>query len=205
MVISILSNYEQIKGIIKLNYNHYYNDVLLEVINNNKISSKLKENFELDGDFLREDIGSMLYYFGYLTIDSFNKESLEYNFILPNKIITDVFNNYFNKLLNSNNIEIDNNEVIEALEEMAINGNIDRITNIIRDTLNKFSNRMYIGFSEKVIQSMYLMLLKYNNALKSAKEQIDKYDKKDRIKSRNKKMLKYVVIFIGDEYKIYEM
>ena len=239
---------------VQLNYNHNYNDVLLEVINKKKISSKLKEKFELSDDFLREDIISMLYYFGYLTIDSFNKDKKEYNFILPNKIITEVFNNYFNTLLSSNNIEIDNNVVIEALTEMAELGKIDSITNIIRDTLNKFSNRMYIGFSEKVIQSMYLMLLKYNNAfrvfdelevyegyvdlilfgdnelsnydimielkyikkdnlkektiehtLARAKEQIDKYDKDDKIKSRNKKMLKYVVIFVGDEYQIYEI
>ena len=161
---NILSNYKQIESIIKLNYNNNYNDVLLEVMNNELISSKLKENFELDEDFLRDDIVSMLYYFGYLTIDSYSND--KYNFVFPNKIITDVFNNYFKTLLSKNKIEIDNRDVIEAVNEMARSGKIDTLTNIVKDILEEFSNRIYIGFSEKVLQCMYLMLLKDNNAFR---------------------------------------
>ena len=161
---NILSNYKQIESIIKLNYNNNYNDVLLEVMNNELISSKLKENFELDEDFLRDDIVSMLYYFGYLTIDSYSND--KYNFVFPNKIITDVFNNYFKNILTDNDITIDHTRTLEVIEDMAKTGTIDKLNLLVEDTLKEFSNRIFIGINEKTIQCIYVMLLKNNNIFK---------------------------------------
>ena len=161
---NILSNYKQIESIIKLNYNNNYNDVLLEVMNNKLISSKLKENFELDTRFSRDDIVSMLYYFGYLTIDSYSND--KYNFVFPNKIITDVFNNYFKNILTDNDITIDHTRTLEVIEDMAKTGTIDKLNLLVEDTLKEFSNRIFIGINEKTIQCIYVMLLKNNNIFK---------------------------------------
>lgn len=81
---NIVPNYEQIANIIKLKNNNYYKEILDEILKKKEIISELKSNFSLDLN--RDDIVSMLYYFGYLTINgsSYGKNLI---FSVPNNMI----------------------------------------------------------------------------------------------------------------------
>ena len=94
---NIISNYEQLGNIIKLQNNNYYKDVLDTILKNKEIISNLKVNFSLDCDLEKDDIISLLYYFGYLTIKEKNIYNNTIIFRVPNKIMNEVYNDYFLK------------------------------------------------------------------------------------------------------------
>ena len=64
--VNIAFNYGKVENLIKLYGNNYYKDILNELFKTDKISGSLKEKFNLEYDFTKDDIISLLYYFGYL-------------------------------------------------------------------------------------------------------------------------------------------
>jgi len=155
---NIISNYEQLGNIIKLQNNNYYKEVIDSILKTKEISGKLTVNFSLDTKLKKNDIISLLYYFGYLTI---NKEDMSGDLVfrVPNNVMNDVYNEYFLSLLSDINIEIEDKLLREAVNEMIQFGSIDKLTNYVTEILKKSDNRMFMKFDEKYIQATYFALL----------------------------------------------
>ena len=155
---NIISNYEQIKNIISLGD---YKQILDDIYDNNEIISTLTTNFDLNDEFNRDDIISLLYYFGYLTIKEEEIIST-YKFTIPNKVIKTVYSNYYISILKEYNVITESDKETEAIKEILNNGKIDKFCEYVSYLLKMADNRIYINFKEKDLQiMMYAILTKY--------------------------------------------
>ena len=155
---NITPNYEQIANIIKIQNNGYYKEILGTILKQKEIISELRSNFSLDLSLNRDDIVSLLYYFGYLTIykDSYGKNLI---FRVPNNIINEVYNGYFISMLKDIDINIKKDKIIEIIKEIVETGKIDKVSEYVSEILKLSDNRIFMKFDEKYIQLLYFSLL----------------------------------------------
>ncbi len=158
---NITVNYEKIGNIVKLENNKYYESLLNELLKNGEISGELKTKFNLEEDFSYDDIISLLYYFGYLTIKE--SEFIGLRFKIPNQVMKYTYNNYFIKILRDYNIDIGTSRINELVEEIVKTGKIDKLNKYVSEILEKSSNRIFMNFDEKYVQIVYNSLLMNNN------------------------------------------
>ena len=158
--VNIAFNYGKVENLIKLYGNNYYKDILNELFKTDKISGSLKEKFNLEYDFTKDDIISLLYYFGYLTIDKITYGGIIFK--IPNYIMKETYGNYFLKILRDMDIEISVAEKDIYLKELLLEGKINYLTKYIEKILAKVDNRNFIKFDEKYIELMYFTLLMEN-------------------------------------------
>ena len=157
--INIAFNYGKVENLIKLYQNNYYQDILNDLFTTDTVTGILKEKFNLEYDFTRDDIISLLYYFGYLTIGKENIFDNSIQFKIPNQVMKETYNHYFVKILNDMKITFDSNYLRECYKELIVEGKINKITNYIKEILSKVDNRDFIQFDEKYIKLMYFTLL----------------------------------------------
>ena len=97
---------------------------------------------------------SMLYYLGYLTISGELVGVPE--LVIPNKVMKEIYADYFMQLMNQEaEFRIDNSANQEILIQLAKEGRIDKIVEILRIYLNNLSNRDLIKFDEKYIKLIF--------------------------------------------------
>ena len=164
---NIAFNYGKVENILKLQNNNFYKEIIDTIFKAGTISGELKPKFNLSVDFDKNDIISLLYYFGYLTIDRKEIYDDDTIFRVPNYVINETYHNYFQKLLRDINIDIDNSIVREAVKEMANDGKIDKLTNYVGKILKKSDNRIFMKFDERYIQTVYFTLLISNRLFNS--------------------------------------
>ena len=157
--INIAFNYGKVENLIKLYQNNYYQDILNDLFTTDTVTGILKEKFNLEYDFTKDDIISLLYYFGYLTIGKENIFDNSIQFKIPNQVMKETYNHYFVKILNDMKITFDSNYLRECYKELIVEGKINKITNYIKEILFKVDNRDFIQFDEKYIKLMYFTLL----------------------------------------------
>ena len=78
---------------LKLQNNSYYKEILDTILKTGTIMGVLKTNFNLVVNFKKDDFISLLYYFGYLTIDNKNENIDFVKFRIPNKVMNDLYYN----------------------------------------------------------------------------------------------------------------
>ena len=160
--VNIAFNYGKVENLIKLYRNNYYQDILNELFTTNTVSGVLKEKFNLEYDFTKDDIISLLYYFGYLTI----KKGLlgnSYLFKIPNYVMKETYTNYFVHILNEENITFNQDKLNECMYEILKQGKMNKLTNYISEILGYANKRTFIQFDEKYIQLLYFaMLMNYH-------------------------------------------
>ncbi len=157
---NIAVNYEKIGNLIRLENNKYYEDLLNELLKTSEISGELKTKFNLEEKFSKEDIISLLYYFGYLTINGFDIYLEKTIFKIPNQVMKDTYNNYFIAILEDNNIEFNDEEQKASIKEILETGKIEHISNYVSEILKESSNRIFMKFDEKYVQLVYDILLR---------------------------------------------
>ena len=157
--INIAFNYGKVENLIKLYQNNYYQDILNDLFTTDTVTGILKEKFNLEYDFTKDDVISLLYYFGYLTIGKENIFDNSIQFKIPNQVMKETYNHYFVKILSDMKITFDSNYLRECYKELIIEGKINKITNYIKEILSKVDNRDFIQFDEKYIKLMYFTLL----------------------------------------------
>ena len=156
---NIAFNYGKIGNLLRLQNNIYYTEILDNILKTGTISGRLKLKFNLELDFDYDDIISLLYYFGYLTIKESSYGS-NLKFTIPNYTMTELYTNYFLSILQSHNkVNINGNITDYFLEEIVKDGKIERISKYIEEILILSNNRTLINFDEKYIQLLYFSLL----------------------------------------------
>ncbi len=162
---NITANYEKIGNLIKLEDNKYYESLLNELLKTNGIIGELKTKFNLEVSFSKEDIISLLYYFGYLTINGYDIYLEKTIFKIPNKVMKDTYNNYFIAILEDNDIEFNDEERKASLKEILETGKIEHISNYVSEVLKECGNRIFMNFDEKYVQFVYDILLRKNKLI----------------------------------------
>ena len=156
---NIVVNYGKIDNLLRLQDNKFYKDIISDILDNGEITGVLKTQFNLAEDFVRDDIVSLLYYFGYLTIKEQNIIG-KIVFTIPNYVMKETYGNYFLKILRDMDVEIDTKVQDSGLMEIMTEGKIDIITNNISDILTRIDNRLFVNMSEKDIELLYFTLIK---------------------------------------------
>ncbi len=97
---------------------------------------------------------SMLYYLGYLTISGELVGIPELT--IPNKVMKEIYADYFMQIMDKEaEFRIDSRANQEILIQLAREGRIDKIVEILKIYLNNLSNRDLIKFDEKYIKLIF--------------------------------------------------
>ena len=73
--------------------------------------------------------------------------------------MTELYTNYFLKLLRDINIPINSSIMNETIKEIVLEGTIYKISKYIEDILKKSDNRIFMKLDEKYVQLLYFGLL----------------------------------------------
>ena len=151
---NIASDYSKIGKMLDLCKGENKLEILRKTVQGEAITSVLVEKFNPAIEFTETDMISMLYYLGYLTISGELVGVPE--LIIPNKVMKEIYADYFMQLMNQEaEFRIDNSANQEILIQLAKEGRIDKIVEILRIYLNNLSNRDLIKFDEKYIKLIF--------------------------------------------------
>ena len=149
---NIAANFEKLANLITLKNNPYSKEVLESLMQNKEIFSSITDKFNLAMDLNKKDILSMLFYFGYCTIKE-NRMGLDVTFKIPNYVMASVYNDYFLWLLKKDGIKINETKVEEAITELALDGKINKLCEIVEEYLSYIGNIAWQKYDEKYVKS----------------------------------------------------
>ena len=150
---NITSDYSKLGSMLELCKGEEREKVIEETISEEGIISEITQKFNPAMEFTKIDLVSMLYYLGYLTIVG---EEVGYPKLkIPNNVMKEVYAEYFLKILRKE-IDIDvNTNYIGIATEIALEGKIDKIIEMLKTYLKNLSNRDYVKFNEKYVKLIF--------------------------------------------------
>jgi hypothetical protein len=156
---NVASDYKAIMKLFNIGDSERNYKVLEELIENNSITGEIKDRYDLNQDFTRDDFITLIYSMGFITI----KEQVfgeEFEFQIPNYVIKILYFNYFAmELKKRNNLEIDS-DIKSLLRDLAL-GKIEPFNTQLNGVIKTLSNRDHYGLKEKHFQVITLSLLSF--------------------------------------------
>ena len=151
---NIASDYSKIGKMLDLCKGENRLEILRKTVQGEPIVNTIIEKFNPVIEFTENDMISMLYYLGYLTISGELVGIPELT--IPNKVMKEIYANYFMQIMEEEaNFKIDNTTNNEILREIAKEGKIDKMVETLKIYLNNLSNRDLIKFDEKYIKLIF--------------------------------------------------
>ena len=151
---NIASDYSKIGKMLDLCKGENRLEILRKTVQGEPIVNTIIEKFNPAKEFTENDMISMLYYLGYLTISGELVGIPELT--IPNKVMKEIYADYFMQMMDKEaEFRIDNNANQEILIQLAQEGRIDKIVEILKIYLNNLSNRDLIKFDEKYIKLIF--------------------------------------------------
>ena len=155
--VNIASDYSKVGKMLNLCKGENRLEILRKTVQGEPITNKIVKKFNPAIEFTEADMISMLYYLGYLTISG-EKLGLP-ELTIPNKVMKEIYAEYFMQIMNKEaEFRIDNTASQQILEEIALEGKIDKMVEMLRIYLNNLSNRDLIKFDEKYIKLIFYCL-----------------------------------------------
>ncbi|MCK8824189.1 AAA family ATPase [Fuchsiella alkaliacetigena] len=160
--INIASDYTKMGKLFSLKNKERNYQILEEILNGQTQKTTITRQFSLAKEFSKEDFLSLLYYLGFLTIDSFVLNMV--NLKVPNYVIKELYFDFFAKIIEKEgDYQLETIEIKESVIDIALEGKVDKFIKVIEKTLKKLSARDFIKFEEKYVKLLmlsYLMLSK---------------------------------------------
>ncbi len=175
--VNIASDYNKIRKQFEIESSSTHNwDMLRELLKNGHVLANITQQFSFDKTFGQEDLISMLFYLGMLTLA---KGGLERDmFKIPNLVIKGLYFNYFaDVLMRQANIHVDIADIKTDYEKMIFEDNPRYLLKWVELTLAGLSNRDKVGFDEKYVKSIFCAYLALGRSyyLDSEREVSQKY------------------------------
>ena len=156
--VNIASDYSKIGKMLSLCKGEDRISIIEKTIAGEGILTEIVQKFNPAMEFTERELVSMLYYLGYLTI--YEKKLGKAELKIPNKVMEEIYSSYFMKILDEKtNMQIEENEYNEILEEVALEGRIDKIVKLLQKYLKNLSNRDYQRFDEKYIKLIFYCIV----------------------------------------------
>ena len=166
---NIASDYSKIGKMLDLCKGENRLEILRKTVQGEPIINTIVEKFNPAIEFTEIDMISMLYYLGYLTISG-NLVGIP-ELTIPNKVMKEIYASYFMQLMNQEaEFRIDNSTNQEILIQLAMEGRIDKIVEVLRIYLNNLSNRDLIKFDEKYIKLIFYCIAMNINSYSTKSE-----------------------------------
>ena len=136
--VNIASDYSKLGKMLDLCKGEEREKVIEKTVSGEGIISEITAKFNPAMEFTEKDLVSMLYYLGYLTIEG---EEVGYPKLnIPNKVMKEIYSEYFLKIL-KDEISVDIIEnYSEMAREIALEGKIDKIVELLQKYLENLSN-----------------------------------------------------------------
>ena len=151
---NIASDYSKVGKMLDLCKGENKQEILRKTVQGEPIVNNIVKKFNPAIEFSETDMISMLYYLGYLTISRDLAGIPE--LVIPNKVMKEIYASYFMQLMDqSAEFRIDSSTNQEILIQLAMEGRIDKIVEVLRVYLNNLSNRDLIKFDEKYIKLIF--------------------------------------------------
>ncbi len=153
---NIASDYSKLGKMLDLCKGEEREKVIENTVSGTGIVSEIRQKFNPAMEFEEIDLISMLFYLGYLTIEG--DEAGYPKLKIPNNVMKEIYSEYFLKILKEE-IKIDvNTNYVEMAIEIAREGKIDKIVEVLRTYLKNLSNRDYQRFDEKYIKLIFFCI-----------------------------------------------
>lgn len=147
---NIASDYDKLAHMLDLCKGEEREKVIENTIAGENITSEITEKFNPAVEFGEKELVSMLFYLGYLTI----RDSIaDYPRLgIPNMVMKELYSSYFLKVLKGElNLSFSEN-FPEIGAEIALEGKINKITELLHKYLENLSNRDFVKFDEKYVK-----------------------------------------------------
>ena len=157
--INIISDYRKIEGYMNLCKEEGKMEILEKIAGGIPVEEKLIEKFNPEKDFKEQELISLLYYLGYITIAG--KGFTKSKFVVPNDVIRKIYLDYYMQYISKKakiNAEKIDTEAIN--EEILIYGKIEKLMEILGEYLIGLSNRDYRKFDEKYVKIILYTICK---------------------------------------------
>jgi hypothetical protein len=155
---NVASDYRTIERTVKLGQGEGP-PLLDELTDQQALSVKLTRQYSLSRGFGRDDVASLLFYLGLLTVSDEVAGKLRLR--VPNKVIDELFWDTV-RVLHSDRVGFDVplHEIGDAVHLLVTNGELAPLASLVEQYLAKLlSNRDLQGFRERELQIAFLMLL----------------------------------------------
>lgn len=206
---NIASDYSKLSKMLELCKGDRKKEILEKTVSGEGIVTEIIEKFNPETDSQEAEFSSMLFYLGYLTITE--EEAGYAKLCIPNKVMEELYSKYFLKVIEEDmNFEVSINYA-EIGREIALEGKIDKIVEIVRKYLNNLSNRDFQRFDEKYVKLIFYCIA-MNLKLFSVKSEPEfnrKYPDilivpRDTSKGYNAIMVEFKYLKIGEKDKLKE-
>ena len=206
---NIASDYKKLGNMLDLCKGEEREKIIEKTVSGEGIVSEITEKFNPAMEFGKKELVSLLFYLGYLTIANDVAGYPELG--IPNKVMKEIYSDYFLKVLRDEiKLEVEE-DYSEIATQIALEGKIDKIVEVMKRYLENLSNRDYMKFDEKYVKLIFYciaMNLKIFR-LKSEMEVQRKYPDillipKDRDKGYHAVMLEFKYLKKGEENKLQE-
>jgi Predicted AAA-ATPase/PD-(D/E)XK nuclease superfamily len=173
---NIASDYTKIRNIFKIQQREdAHLDTLRLLIDRGEITVDLTTEFSLTKNFNQNDLVSLLFYMGFLTIQSEVLGSLVFTF--PNYVIEKLYAEYFISIVEERaNLPIDNSKLSAAIRELALWGNPQHLYHQITDVITVLSSRDSKDFNEMSLKAIVVSQQKFyyvHSEYESEKQYVD--------------------------------
>ena len=156
---NIASDYGKIRNIFRIQKRETDNiDVLRTLSETGRVSAQLTDMFNFEKVFSQDDLVSLLFYMGFLTIEKADFAGTVFKF--PNFVIERLYSEYFVSFLQSQaHLPIDNSKMNASIRSMARTGNPQPFFDQISEILKNLSNRDAFHFNEISLKAILVSCL----------------------------------------------
>ncbi len=156
---NIASDYGKLRELFRVEGQEVQNlAVLNELITEGQVSAQLTRQFSFEKDFTRDDLISLLFYLGIVTIKA--AELSRFIFEPPNFVITQLYFTYFQQIvLRRAALRADDLRIYDRVLKLAQENDIAPLIEAVESILLQLSNRYAVGFDEKYVKAVFASLL----------------------------------------------
>ena len=155
---NILSDYQKLENLLYLSYDRDIHDQIQDILDGKHPMVNLTEMFMMNTELIKDDFYSLLFYLGYLTIDTADEFGMTLR--IPNMIMQKVFIEYFRHMLEKQlEMKSDTTAWQKAIVDFLRNNNPKKFIEEIEKVLHKYPDRMFQNFHERNIQQIADMIV----------------------------------------------
>lgn len=156
---NIASDYGKLRELFRVDGQEVQNlGVLEELITTGQVAALLTRQFSFEKDFERDDLISILFYLGIVTIQK--AQLSRFIFEPPNFVITQLYFRYFQQIiLQRASLRADDLRIYDRVLQLAQENDIAPLIEAVEMILLQLSNRDAVGFDEKYVKAIFAALL----------------------------------------------
>ncbi len=157
--VNVASDYKAIMKLFNIGDANRNYKILESLIENNSIQGVIKDRYDLNREFTRDDFITLIYSMGFITIKDEIVGGL-YEFEIPNYVIKMLYFNYFAVEIEKRNHFKLTDSISEILIQLLL-GDQEPFQNQLNEVIKILSNRDHQGFNEKHFHVITLSLLSF--------------------------------------------